>query len=96
MNYLDKIAEAIRIVVSPDKLPDADTSALFRIYAVLALAKGSATTLEDVHNAWSAWMIERNPSHESIRPFDELDTETQLEDQPYLNAIKAIMGKSTR
>jgi hypothetical protein len=29
-----------------------------------------------------------NPGHESIRPFDELDSETRSEDGPFLVAIR--------
>jgi hypothetical protein len=93
MNYLDRIAAAIKQQVSSEKLPDEDTAALFRLYAVLALAKGSQVTLEDVHNAWSAWMIERDPGHESIRPLAELSPEVQREDEPYLNAIRVVAGR---
>jgi hypothetical protein len=93
MNYIDRVAETIRRRVSPDKLPEENTAALFRLYAVLALAKGEDVTLEDVHNAWSAWMIGRDPNHESIRPFKELRPEVQREDEPYVKAIHAAVAK---
>lgn len=96
MNYIDRIAEAIRHEVSPSKLPDEDTAPLFRLYAVLALAKGTGTTLRDVHNAWSAWMIGSDPNHESIRPFNELSPEVQAEDEPYVNAIRTVAGRLSR
>lgn len=93
MNYIDQIADAIRQEVSPSKLPDDDTAALFRLYAVLALAKGMSVTLEDVHDAWSAWMIGNNPDHESIKPFKELTPQTQMEDQPYVDAIRTVASR---
>lgn len=93
MNYIDQIAEAIRREVSPDKLPNENTTSLFRLYAVLALAKGTGVALEDVHNAWSAWMIGNDPSHESIKPFEELSPEVQREDEPYVDAIRAVAAR---
>jgi hypothetical protein len=93
VNYIDRVAIAIRQEVSPDILPEADTTSLFRLYAVLALAKGEEVTLKDVHNAWSAWMLEKDPTHKSIKPFDELSVEIQRQDQPYLNAIRRITAK---
>lgn len=66
-----------------------DVRALFRLYAVLAVAKGEAVTAEDVHNAWSAWMQQADPHHDSLRPFDELDSTTQAADDPYVDAIHA-------
>ena len=80
-----------------DVLPDEDTGGLFRLYAVLALAKGSAVTGRDVHNAWSAWMLDKNPFHTSVRPFEELDPATQRADEPYVTAIRATAHElSTR
>lgn len=72
----------------PDRLPDGDTVALFRIYAVLALAKGADVSAEDVHNAWAVWMAETDPGHASLRPFRELDADTQRSDEPFVQAIK--------
>ena len=88
--YLDRLAEAIRQVVPPESLPDGDTSALFRIYAVLLLAKGQEVTRADVHNAWVAWMAGQDGDHESLVPFSGLDTETQAEDFPYVAAIRMV------
>jgi hypothetical protein len=89
MNYLDAIGESIRQNVDPSKLPQEDTKSLFRLYAVLLLAKGASVTLEDVHNAWSAWMSESDPDHDSIRPFHELRRDTQELDRPYVEAIQS-------
>jgi hypothetical protein len=87
MTYLDDVAREIEHHVAPELMPDADLGLLFRIYAVLALAKGSDVEAADVHHAWAAWMEERDPGHASIRPFDELDPETQAADRPYVEAI---------
>lgn len=90
MNYLDEIAHAIRRAAQPDALPDDDTSDLFRLYAVLLLAKDSEVTHEDVHNAWVAWMLNKGEYHPSLVPFEELDTQTQAEDSPFVEAIRDV------
>ena len=46
--------------------------------------------LEDVHDAWAAWMSEQNPKHQSLKPLGELPAEIQRADQPYLDAIRAV------
>lgn len=90
MSYLDDIGRQIRQWVPPEFMPQEDTEPLFRLYAVLVLAKGPNVTLADVHNAWAAWMQERDPTHRSIKPFDELADETQASDEPFLAAIRAV------
>ncbi|HVA18942.1 MAG TPA: hypothetical protein VMU55_02065 [Solirubrobacteraceae bacterium] len=79
-----------RCAVPPNALPDEDTSSLFRIYAVLLLAKGQQVTREDVHNAWVAWMLERGETHESTVPFAELSAQTQAEDSPFMLAVRTV------
>jgi hypothetical protein len=90
LSYVEELAEAIRRAVPPDVLPDGDTSVLFRLYAVLALAKGEGVVLEDVHDAWSAWMTGRDPRHGSLRPLAELHADVRRSDEPYLDAIRAV------
>lgn len=90
MTYLDALAEEIRWAVPLDALPDEDTSSLFRIYAVLLLAKGEEVTREDVHNAWVAWMLERGEAHESMVPFADLSAETKAEDSPFMIAVRTV------
>jgi len=85
--YIDEIACQIMREAGH---ADLDWLDLFRIYAVLALAKGEATTAEDVHDAWSAFMMPRAPSHVSLVPFDQLRPETQALDEPYVQAIHAV------
>ena len=94
MNYVDRLAAAIKAEVPAEALPDADTRLLFRLYALLALVKGHAVDAEDVHNAWSVWMQERDPDHTSLRPFSELDGELRKADEPFVNAIRAVVAKS--
>lgn len=90
MNYIDQIAEEIKSEVEVYHVPADDTAPLFRLYAVLALAKGTRVTAADVHDAWSAWKITNDPSHELIKPFEELPPEIQAEDEPYVEAIHAV------
>lgn len=90
LNYVDKVATSIRERVSDQLLPDEqDTDDLFRLYGLLALTKGTETTAEDVHDAWSVWMVQRGKGHESVRPFAELDAKTRKEDLPFVEAIHA-------
>lgn len=88
MNYLDTIGAQIRSRVPSSDLPDEDTRGLFRVYAVLLLAKGTLVTPEDVHNAWAAWMCDRDPSHEAIVPFSDLAPHVASDDLPYAEAIR--------
>lgn len=96
MTYIEQIARQIRAAVPADLLPDADTEGLFLIYAAVALIKGETTTRRDVHNAWAAWMALHDPSHESIRPFDDLDSDTQEEDDPFVVAIRRTAAEIDR
>lgn len=89
MSYIDKIADRINATMDAAPLSD-EWRPLFRIYAVLALVKGTGTTLEDVHDAWSAFTAGTRPDHRSLIPFDELTEEVQLLDAPYRDAIHAV------
>jgi hypothetical protein len=88
VTYIERLATEIRSSVPDELVPEVDADRLFLIYAALALAKGEEVTRRDVHNAWAAWMAARKPSHESIRPFDELDEATKEEDDPFVVAIR--------
>jgi hypothetical protein len=90
LSYIDEIADAIRVQVEPGLVPTRDVDPLFRIYAVLALSKGERVTLEDVHDAWSAWMAGKDPGHRSLRPLAELPLDVQDADRPYLAAIRTV------
>ena len=89
MNYLEATAQRIRSLIPANNMPD-DAEALLLSYAVLARAKGRDTTAEDVHDAWTAWMLLRGEDHESMRPFNELSPEVQEEDLPFLRAIHQV------
>jgi len=76
--------------VPPDLLPEGDTDLLFRMYAVLALVAGRKVVAANVHDAWSAWMSQSDPDHDSIQPFDELPEDVQAQDQPFAEAIRKV------
>lgn len=90
MNYVDLLATEIqRMAESKVVLPDDDAS-LYRLYAVLLLAKGQEVTAEDVHNAWVAWASDHEPDNRSLRPFKELSLETQRKDDRFVEAIHQV------
>lgn len=93
LNYIEIVAEEIRAEVSPIDLPDENTRLLFRIYAVLLLAKGSRVDARDVHNAWVAWMCSIDRSHEALVPFEDLQHDVAAMDDAYVAAIHAVVGR---
>lgn len=93
MSYVDELAHAIERELPSSLIPDGETDSLFRVYAVLALIKGADVTPENVHDAWSAWMSDRDPRHRALRPFSELDAETQRTDEPYVDAIRKVAAR---
>ena len=93
MTYLDEVADAIRKEVDAVAIPEGSTASLFRLYAVLLLAKGVAVTAEDVHNAWAAWMIGQDPAHESIKPYSQIPDDVRRSDWPFLEAIRHVASK---
>ena len=92
MNYLQATANRIREQLDAEATPP-DANPLLLMYAVLVYAKADATTAEDVHNAWTAWMLMRGEEHESMRPFDELSRDVQQEDEPFLRAIRTVAAQ---
>lgn len=98
MTYIQDVASAIRDLVPESLLPDGDTNALFLLYAVLALSKGTAVEARDVHDAWSAWMTLQGEDdhHESIVPYDELDAGVRRQDQPFVDAIREVAARDPR
>jgi hypothetical protein len=90
VSYVDDVAARIRAEVADELIPSGDTRPLFRIYALLALSKGTEVKPADVHDAWVVWMLDQNPDHPSIRPFTELDRITQEADDAYVKAIRKV------
>jgi hypothetical protein len=92
-NYIQAVASDIKQEVPPDVLPDGDSEDLFLLYAILALTKGVSVTGRDVHDAWSAWMTNKDPNHESIKPYDKLAPATRQEDEPFVRAIRHVAAR---
>lgn len=90
MNYLDKIAAEILRAADPDAVPPYEDLPLYRLYAVLLLAKGKEVMLEDVHNAWAAWASDHEPESRHILPYKELSLSVQRKDQTYVDAIYEV------
>lgn len=90
VNYLDMIAVEIQQAADADALPPDKDLPLYRLYAVLLLAKGKDVTPEDVHNAWAAWASDREPDSRDLLPFKELSLRDQRKDQPYVHAIHQV------
>jgi hypothetical protein len=91
-DHVTALARTIRGHVQANERPGTgDELQLFRIYAVLALAKGVAVGPEDVHDAWCAWMAERDPEHAALLPFRELNADQQALDEPLVRAIRAAI-----
>lgn len=96
MNYLDLLAAEIQRTAHPDATPPDEDLPLYRLYAVLLLAKGQDVTAEDVHNAWVAWASEHAPDSPSLKPFKELSLRNQRRDQPYVDAIHRVAARLGR
>jgi hypothetical protein len=83
------MAERIMERVPVERRPGTSTDlSLFRIYAVLAYAKGDKVTAEDVHDAWCAWTADKENSHPALVRFGDLDPETKDLDEIFVNAIQ--------
>jgi hypothetical protein len=93
VNYLREIADSIRSEVPGALIPDESTDSLFLAYALLALAKGTDVTGEDVHDAWTAWKLMRGEEHKSMVPYRDLPEATRREDDPYVKAIRRVATK---
>jgi len=92
-NYFTKVMDKLA-----ERLPDcADNPVLLAAYAQLVLTAGSKTTLENVHDAWSAWRVNSDrPGHPDIVWFDELAPEVQEYDNMYREGIIAVAKEMGR
>jgi len=88
LSYLSLDAARIRAALPEGSSVPDGADDLFLLYAVLMRAKGANVKAEDVHDAWAAWMLGVDPTHESIVPYAELDPATRAEDRPFLLAIR--------
>lgn len=91
-DYITKRALEIANYVEPGVAIGNKLLELYRIYAVLSYCKGIETTAGCVHDAWSAWQAGQNPSHKSLKPFEDLTDEVRRLDDPYVMAIHAAVN----
>jgi hypothetical protein len=96
MNYLESVAKRVQEQIAPNLRPKTRDEELYRVYALLALVRGRQCTLENVHDAWSAWMTGDQPDHDALVPFNLLSQEAQLKDAPYLAAIQRVATHLSR
>lgn len=95
-NYIDEIAAEIhkRTCSCPaftqSRSIERTDAALYRIYALLCLAKGTKVTNRDIHDAWSAWAAGKMPNHKSLVPFQALDPEVQELDTEFTMTIREV------
>jgi len=88
-NYVDRVVDLLNEELTRhghSPLP----GEMGRLYALLVLTKGAATTLEDVHDAWSLATTVDRPEHRSLIAFDDLSVEVQTLDAPFVWAIHAV------
>lgn len=91
MNYIAKIRQML--VEEIAARGGGDTSGyegLVDMYVLLVLTTGTRTTLEHVHDAWSAFTNPTRPDHQSLVEFDRLTLEIQEYDRRYRDAIVAV------
>lgn len=86
MNYIDEVREELAKHVKVGR-------GLMRVYSVLVMAKGEETTLKDVHDAWAVnindnWNKAKLGDHWSVIPFKQLNPETQVKDQEFVDGIR--------
>ena len=86
--YLNDIASTIRGHIPEGKLPNGDLEKLLRLYAILLRVKGEDVSQSDVHDAWSAWKYDEEPTHEAIVPYTDLPDSVKDQDRVFTEAIR--------
>lgn len=95
MNYIDDLAEDIHEAAHGHPTIDEGDRPLYRMYALLCLSRGTTVANEDVHDAWSCWIVGR-PDYDPERPpvrYRELSPEMQRRDTPYRDAIRNVAAQ---
>ena len=94
MSYIDDVASRIVELSSGDpktfRILTPEYLQLYRHYAALCLAKGTATTRRDVHDVWSAWRLAEASDHDCAVPFEDLPLKVRAMDAKYRDAIVAV------
>ena len=89
MNYIQELQSELSKKIDVEK-------ELLDLYTLLILVKGSACTLEDIHDAWSIWQSTTMPKHKSLIPFSKLSTEVQELDREYMIAVTEVALKKNK
>jgi len=84
MNYIDKIKEMLDAELN---MMGTDYVGLLDLYGLLVMVVGENCTNEHIHDAWSVWQNRTEPTHRSLKPFNELTKEVQDLDEPYRQAV---------
>lgn len=63
---------------------------LVRLYALLVLTTGMATTTEHVHDARSVFADDRDDTDPDLVPFDQLTPENQRRDDRHRDLIRQV------
>jgi hypothetical protein len=92
MNYVEQLAEDIYVAVHNSPMPESNRL-LYLFYAGLALAVGTSATAEQVHDTWCAWASSQQAGHPYVRPFADLSPLVRQRDEPFANAIRAVMAR---
>jgi hypothetical protein len=92
MNYVEQLAEDIYVAVHNRPMPESHRL-LYLFYAGLALAVGTSATAEQVHDTWCAWACSQQADHPYVRPFADLAPPVRQRDEPFANAIRAVMAR---
>jgi hypothetical protein len=103
ISYVDRVFQHLEheLIAGGYDLGDiaADITAnpeLYRMYALLAMTTGTATTSEQVHDAGSLWRYPTMPEHRSIVPFDQLSPMVQGYDDAFRDAIRKVAADLPR
>jgi len=101
MIYLETIAVQIAEYMgetysSERDLVSEEDQRLWLAYALLCVAKGSATTGRDVHDAWASVVATTRPVHPSLVPYDQLELVVQIKDEAFCDAIRYVALKNQR
>lgn len=80
-NYVGQMAGLVA-----RELPGLNAS-LLGLYTLLALVRGTQTTLKDVHDAWAVWRNQTGPGPQSFYPFGELPPGAQEMSRKHMDGI---------
>lgn len=86
--YLKDIAATIRTHIPDESMPGVGAEDLLTSYAVLLRAKGTNVTNSDIHDAWAAWIVRSDPTHDALVPYDELTVDVQEQDLVFATAVR--------